>query len=216
MPAGSEKKDAAASRIAELESFGLDSRLSSRVAESEKTFKAMISAFHEAGITPETNNKEAKAGLLYTAITKLGNTVGAKGRHMLFASISDGRVGAAPHVEAAAAWLVSFYRKLGDGVPNAVVKIDEERVTIDQSEFEEAAGVGVVVTEEEITAAVDSAIQENTPALVEKRYRFNTGLMQRDIMKNLRFAEGKAVSALITEKVAALLGPKTEADLAKP
>ena len=216
MPAGSEKNDAAASRITELESLGLDSRLSSRVGESEKTFRAMISAFHEAGITPETNNKEAKAGLLYTAITKLGNTVGAKGRHMLFASISDGRVVAAPHVEAAAAWLVSFYRKLGDGVPNAVVKIDEEKVTIDEPEFEEAAGVGVVVTEEDITAAVDSAIQENTPALVEKRYRFNTGLMQRDIMKNLRFAEGKTVSALITEKVAALLGPKTEADLAKP
>lgn len=217
MPAGvSKTDDATASRIGELESLGLDSRLSMRMGGSEKTFGVMVSALREAGITPDSQDKETKAGLLYTAVTKMGSTVGSTGRRMLFDTISDGRVAATPHVEAASAWLVSFYRKLEADVPNAVVKIDEDKIAIDPKEFEEAAGVGVVVTEEDVAAAVDDAIEKNTTALIEKRYRFNTGLMQRDIMNKLRFAEGKAVNASINEKIGALLGPKTEADLAKP
>lgn len=217
MPAGAPKKDpAVAARIAELESLGLESRLASTVGASDKSTSNLLSALREAGVTAETPDKSAKAALVYTAVTKLGSAVGATGRTMLFAAIADGRVSATPYVEAAAVWLVAFYRNLAADVPNAVVKIEEDKVVIERKDFEEAAGVGVVVTAEDIAAAVDTAIEENRGALVEKRYRFNTGLMQRGIMKTLRFAEGKAVSALIKEKVEALLGPKTEADLAKP
>lgn len=217
MPAGAPKTDAAAAaRIAELESLGLEPRLSSTVGASEKSTSNMLSALREAGVTAEGTDKSAKAALVYTAVTKLGTTVGATGRGMLFAAIADGRVSATPYVEAAAAWLVAFYRSLSADVPNAVVKIDEAKVVIEKNNFEDAAGVDVVVTHEDIVAAVDAAIEDNRSALVEKRYRFNTGLMQRGIMEKLRFAEGKAVSALIKEKVETLLGPKTEADLAKP
>lgn len=217
MPAGAANTDPACNaRIAQLESLGLEPRLSSTVGASEKSHSNMLSALREAGVTEHSADKSSKAALVYTAVTKLGTTVGLTGRKMLFSAIADRRIVATPYVEAAAAWLVNFYRNLAADVPNAVVRIDEDNIVIDENDFEQAAGVGVVITHDDIVSAVDVAVEENKPALLEKRYRFNTGLMQRGIMEKLRFAEGKAVSALIKEKVETLLGPKTEADLAKP
>eukprot|EP00177_Eucheuma_denticulatum_P006236 GFKZ01011376.1.p1 GENE.GFKZ01011376.1~~GFKZ01011376.1.p1 ORF type:complete len:787 (-),score=112.62 GFKZ01011376.1:589-2949(-) len=216
MPAGSTPPQAEVTgRVEALTGLGLEPRLAKVIAKNEKSTANMLAALREVGVSdaPDATNK---AGLVYTAISKMGTSVGSTGRSMLLAAIADGRVSSAPYVEAAAAWLTTCYRKLGAGVPNAVVKIEEDTVSIDMKDFEEAAGVGVVVTEKDMESAVNDAINENRAQLVEKRYRFSTGLMQRGIMEKLRFADGKIVSALIKTKVEAILGPKTEADLAKP
>ncbi len=55
---------------------------------------------------------------------------------------------------------------------------------IDQSEFSEACGVGVVVTREEIVQIVTTALKEFERELMEKRYKFNVGkLMGKCHMK---------------------------------
>lgn len=216
MPAGAPPAQSEVTkRVESLTGLGLEQRLATAIAKNEKSTANMLSALREAGIS-DASDATFKAGLVYTAISKMGTSVGSTGRSMLLAAIADGRVSSAPYVEAAAAWLAAFYRKLGAGVPNAVVKVEEDTVNIDMKEFEEAAGVGVVVTEKDMECAVDEAIEENRDQLLEKRYRFSTGLMQRGIMEKLRFADGKVVSVLIKTKVEVILGPKTEADLAKP
>ena len=52
--------------------------------------------------------------------------------------------------------------------------------------------------------------------MLSKRYRYNTGLLMADVRKSLKWADGKAVKSEIDVQVLDLLGPKTEADMAKP
>lgn len=46
---------------------------------------------------------------------------------------------------------------------------------LDQSEFDEACGVGVVVTREEIVQVVTATLKKFEEELKEKRYKFNVG-----------------------------------------
>ena len=87
---------------------------------------------------------------------------------------------------------------------------------IDIKAFEASCGVGVTVTDEQIRTNVKSVVDKHKNELIEKRYRFNWGLIMSEIKKLLKFADGKAVKAELDRQILELLGPKTEQDLAKP
>ncbi|XP_059178645.1 glutamine--tRNA ligase-like [Physella acuta] len=82
--------------------------------------------------------------------------------------------------------------------------------------FDEACGVGVVVTPEEIEAAVEEVIKKHKDALIEKRYHYVTGPMLGEIKAKIKWADGKAVKNELDMQILDLLGPKTDADLEKP
>lgn len=65
--------------------------------------------------------------------------------------------------------------------------------SIDTGEFEKYCGVGVVVTPEQIEKAVEKQIGEVKNELLEKRYKFNTGLLMQKVRTELPWADGKAV-----------------------
>lgn len=85
---------------------------------------------------------------------------------------------------------------------------------VDIEKFESACGVGIVVTAEDIQKAVSEAIKKNENDLLEKRYRFNTGLIMQEIRPKLKWADGKLVKNEVDKQIQSLLGPKTEQDLA--
>lgn len=199
-------------QTASLEALGLDNRLATMAGRAAKTTAVLHSALSDAGLTARSPDA-TKALLVYTAVTKMGTTVGGSGREIILAAIRDGRLEDVPHVEAAAAWLVRQYKERPAGVPDAQVRDD---IAIEVDDFDKAAGVGTKVTKDDMQKAVELAIQEVRDELVERRYRYNVGPLQRRIMDELRFAEGKVVNEMIRVQVEALLGPKTEEDLAKP
>ncbi|XP_037333622.2 glutamine--tRNA ligase [Pungitius pungitius] len=86
---------------------------------------------------------------------------------------------------------------------------------IDQKEFEQACGVGVVVTPEQIEEAVESIIKKHKEPLLKERYHFNMGLLMGEARSALKWADGKVVKNEVDLQVLHLLGPKTEADLEK-
>ncbi|XP_043287054.1 probable glutamine--tRNA ligase [Venturia canescens] len=86
--------------------------------------------------------------------------------------------------------------------------------SIDILKFEEACGVGVVVTPEEIEAEVEKLIKRNEKEIQEKRYRFNAGPLLQEVRKALKWADGKAIKNEVDLQLLDLLGPRTEADLA--
>ena len=88
--------------------------------------------------------------------------------------------------------------------------------TVNKAAFESACGVGVIVTSEMIETAVSNAISKVKDEIIEKRYRFNSGLLMSEVRKNLKWADGKAVKNEIDIQILDLIGPKTEADLAPP
>ncbi|XP_071081641.1 glutamine--tRNA ligase-like [Haliotis cracherodii] len=87
---------------------------------------------------------------------------------------------------------------------------------VDKGQFEQACGVGVVITPEEIETAVEKVIGKYKNDLVEKRYRFNSGLLLSEARNSLKWADGKAIKNEVDMQILDLLGPKTDADLEKP
>ncbi|XP_077369978.1 glutamine--tRNA ligase [Festucalex cinctus] len=87
--------------------------------------------------------------------------------------------------------------------------------SLDQSEFNEACGVGVVITPEQIEDAVESVIKKHKEQLEKERYHFNMGLLMGDVRSALKWADGKVLKNEVDMQVLHLLGPKTEADLEK-
>lgn len=86
---------------------------------------------------------------------------------------------------------------------------------ISQKEFDEACGVGVVTTPEQIEDAVESVIKKHKEQLLKERYRFNMGLLMGEARSALKWADGKVIKNEVDVQVLHLLGAKTEADLEK-
>uniref|UniRef100_A0A667Y9U7 Glutamine--tRNA ligase n=1 Tax=Myripristis murdjan TaxID=586833 RepID=A0A667Y9U7_9TELE len=86
---------------------------------------------------------------------------------------------------------------------------------MNQKEFEDACGVGVVITPEQIEDAVESVIKKHKEQLLKERYRFNMGLLMGEARTALKWADGKIIKNEVDMQVLHLLGPKTEADLEK-
>ncbi|CAD6226896.1 GSCOCG00005967001-RA-CDS [Cotesia congregata] len=79
-------------------------------------------------------------------------------------------------------------------------------------EFEKACGVGVVVTPEQVEAAVEKAIKNHLDDIKEQRYRFNSGLLMAEIRAELKWASGESVKNEIGVQMIDILGPKTAED----
>ncbi|XP_014245016.1 probable glutamine--tRNA ligase [Cimex lectularius] len=83
---------------------------------------------------------------------------------------------------------------------------------LDSSDFEKACGIGITVTPEDVELAVEKTINKFKEEIIEKRYRFNTGLLLQDVRKCLKWADFKDVKNEIDVQMLDLLGPKTDED----
>lgn len=82
------------------------------------------------------------------------------------------------------------------------------------ADFEQAAGVGIVVSDTEIEEAVAQVLQDNVEALEADRYHFNTMKLLQPIKSigNMAWADIAKVKAELATQTEAILGPKTAAD----
>eukprot|EP00873_Tetraselmis_striata_P027831 jgi/Tetstr1/448095/TSEL_035394.t1 len=92
-----------------------------------------------------------------------------------------------------------FLKALGDG-------------DLSVADFDLASGVGVVVTPEEIAAAVAAQVKAVEAQLKEDRYHYNTNILLGKARKDVKWAPVEAVKAEVARQVEALLGPKTAED----
>ncbi len=142
---------------------------------------------------------DGKGMLLYHIATKIKPQIK---HHLeyLVASVVDGKLDTELRVNAALEYLMQ----------NVSCK------SVNVVEFEEACGVGIVVTPEEIEKEVESVLKANKEEILEKRYRFPVGMLMAEVRKKLPWADGKAVKSEFDVQVLDMLGPKTDADLAPP
>ena len=99
---------------------------------------------------------------------------------------------------------IEFLLKLPPGTKVEEVKKDQ---------LDEAAGVGVVVTPEEVEQAVETAFLAVKGEIEQSRWRYNTGPLMGKVRAQLKWADGKAIKAEIELQLLDLLGPKTDQDL---
>lgn len=64
---------------------------------------------------------------------------------------------------------------------------------VDTEAFEKACGVGVVVTPEQVEQVVEKHMAKYKAELLEKRYRFNSGMVMQAVRADLPWADGKAI-----------------------
>lgn len=94
--------------------------------------------------------------------------------------------------------------------------LDNIRKEINIPEFENACGIGIEISSEEIEAEVEKSINKHKAEITEKRYHFNSGLLMQEVRNALKWADGKLIKAEIDVQLFDLLGEKTESDCAKP
>lgn len=211
-------------RSAILLSLGLDQKAAKTASQTSKSYQVLNAALTSAGFieAPASHDIDARrraTGLVYTATTKFGDKklvskgvrIAEEAKELTYRAIGDGRIAGMVNLEAAIAWLSSLYSSGSTAVDAGAVE-----VTLDIAEFEKAAGVGIVVDPVAVTAEVDALVAAHKEEIVERRYRFNSATIQLKVMQKFKFVEGKFVRSLVTERLENMLGPKTEADLAKP
>lgn len=102
-----------------------------------------------------------------------------------------------------------------EGAHEYLVRIGDG--SLDTKALEESAGVGVVISPEQLRSGVAALLDSFKPRLVEERYRFNVGILLGEARKTpLRWADGVSLKREVDGQVEALLGPKTEEDMKKP
>ncbi|KAG1149971.1 hypothetical protein G6F37_000921 [Rhizopus arrhizus] len=93
----------------------------------------------------------------------------------------------------------------------AAIKFSEEGFK--EEEFDAATGVGVIVSPEEIKAAVNEYIESNKENIVNNRYKtLGPTLANTRRMPSLRWADGGKIKDEVEAQFLALLGPKDERD----
>ncbi|KAI6197889.1 Glutaminyl-tRNA synthetase [Aphelenchoides besseyi] len=85
---------------------------------------------------------------------------------------------------------------------------------INDKEFEEAFGAGVVVTIDQIEDTIARILNQHKNEVETERYNFNVGKLLMEIRKELPWADGATIKRELDLQLVVLLGPRTEADLA--
>lgn len=119
----------------------------------------------------------AGAGMLiYHLATKIKPQITSK-LSFVCKYISSGKIDSTLRVDAALEYLLST--------------VNEANVNVEA--FEKACGVGVVVTPEQVEQAVEKHMAKYKDELLEKRYRFNSGIIMQAVRVDLPWADGKAI-----------------------
>lgn len=72
-------------------------------------------------------------------------------------------------------------------------------------ECEKWCGVGIIVTPEQIEKTVETHIASVKNELLEKRYRYNSGLIMQKVRTDLPWADGKAVKSEVDLQVRTII-----------
>ncbi|PQQ04519.1 glutamine--tRNA ligase isoform X2 [Prunus yedoensis var. nudiflora] len=190
------KDDGGSDKEKNLELFlkvGLDERTAKNTIANNKVTANLTAVIHEAAVTDGCSR--TVGNLLYTVATKHPANALVH-RPTLVQYIVSSKVGQNSSPVRSGVFIFCNY-----GPENFKL-----------SEFEEACGVGVEVSEEEIKQTVNEVFEENKTAILEQRYRTNVGDLFAHVRKRHPWADPKIVKQFIDAKLRELLGERTAAD----
>ncbi|XP_052738292.1 probable glutamine--tRNA ligase isoform X1 [Bicyclus anynana] len=180
--------------IEKLRLLGLSEQKAKETLKNAKVTKYLLAAISEVEIEKIPNG----AGLLlYHLATKIKPQTESR-LPLISKYIASEKLDSTLRVDAALDFLLSH--------------INEENINL--VDLENFCGVGVSVTPEQVEKAVEKQMAKYKQELVEKRYRFNSGIIMQAVRAELKWADGKAIQNEVAVQILDLLGPKTEVDLA--
>jgi len=131
----------------------------------------------------QTKNKGL---LVYNAV--IHSKLPLANRSLLFHMIGDERIKTKAQLDAAIEFLVSVGEK-----------------KVEENVLEQEAGVGVVVTEKDITETVKTVLDENRCQVETKGNRTNVGLLVKQVLSRLRFADARLVRSELERQLEDML-----------
>ncbi|CAH2238779.1 jg11657 [Pararge aegeria aegeria] len=182
--------------IEKLILLGLSEQKAKETLKNAKVTKFLLAALSEVNIG---NIPTGSGLLLYHLATKIKPQIENR-LPLICKYVANGKLDSTLRVDAALDYLLSH--------------INEENINL--GEFEEFCGVGVSVSPEQVERAVEKQMEKYKKELIEKRYRFNSGVIMQAVRADLKWADGKAIQNEVAVQILDLLGPKTETDLAPP
>jgi len=192
---GDGEKAAPALPLEALLALGLDQRTAENALVNSKVTANLAAVIAEAGIK---ECDKSVGNLLYAVATKYP-TNALVHRPVLIKYVLSTKIKNPAQLDGA----LSFLSNTGPD-------------SLDVKKFEEACGVGVVVSIEEIKSTVTDVFEENMEAIKEQRYHINVGTLCGQVRKRHPWGDAKAIKEEIDRRLAEILGPKTEADNIKP
>ncbi|XWS63541.1 hypothetical protein CRYUN_Cryun06bG0107800 [Craigia yunnanensis] len=176
--------------------IGLDERTARNTIANNKVTANLIAVIHEAALTNGCNR--TVGNLLYTVATKYPANALVHRPNLLEYVVSS-KIKTPAQLEAAFSFLSNVASE-----------------NFKRNEFEEACGIGVEVSVEEITQTVNEIFEENNAVILERRYRTNVGELLGSVRKKHPWADPKIAKQLVDAKMYELLGQRTAADDEKP
>ncbi|PKA63404.1 Glutamine--tRNA ligase [Apostasia shenzhenica] len=177
-------------------SIGLDKRTAENALVNPKVTSNLTAVIKEAGIVDGCS--KAVGNLLYMVATKFpGNAL--KHRPTLIEYIVSLKIKSPAQLDAAFLFLTNVGTE-----------------SFDLKDFEEACGVGVEVSLEDVQASVTRVLEENMDAILDQRYHINIGNLCGQVRKKQPWADAKIVKEVIDEKLRGILGERTADDDIKP
>ncbi|CAK9159504.1 unnamed protein product [Ilex paraguariensis] len=176
--------------------IGLDERTAKNTLANNKVTTSLTAVIHEAAVVDGC--ERTVGNLLYTVATKFP-TNALVHRPALLKYIVLTKIKTPAQLEAAFSFLAATASE-----------------SLNIPEFEDACGVGVEVSVEEIEGTINEIFEENKNTILEQRYRTNVGELFAHVRKRQPWADPKIVKQLIDGKLYALLGERTAADDEKP
>ena len=104
--------------------------------------------------------------------------------------------------------------QITEGVKFLDAKLKEvgKSYELDLAELDSETGVGIVITQEQIKAMVDSIFAENAAAIEEQKHDYNFGLLLTKVSKTLKWADGGSVRDTVNAKRTELIGEAPPSD----
>ncbi|KAK3581253.1 hypothetical protein CHS0354_032979 [Potamilus streckersoni] len=177
--------------------IGLSEQKARETLKNDQLSQNLKQAIQQAAAASSTAAIDREVGkFLYQVATKMKSQV-RKHQNFLVSYIATKKIITEAQLEAAMSYL-----------------LEHPLDPVNKNAFEEACGIGVVITPEQVEEAVEVVISKYKEELLEKRYKFNMGAILSEARSKLKWADGKAIKNEVDMQVLFLLGPKTEEDFA--
>ncbi|XP_023228872.1 glutamine--tRNA ligase-like [Centruroides sculpturatus] len=180
-----------------LSSLGLSENKIKETIKNEALTKTLVEVVEEANKYIQNGISKSVGTLLYTAATKIKAQTKNK-LPLLVEYIAKRKIDSEVKLSSALEYLLTH--------PTEALNIEE---------FENAAGVGVSISPEQIEKVVEDIIFKHKEQLQNQRYSFNVGILMAEARTRLKFADGKSIKNEVDMQLLDLLGPKTANDLEK-
>ncbi|GKB04136.1 glutamine--tRNA ligase [Tanacetum coccineum] len=177
--------------------IGLDKRIAEETIGNNKVTTNLVAVINEADVTNGCHR--STGNLLYKVATKFPANALVH-RPMLLQYILSSKIKTPAQLDAA----LAFLSHTGSGN------------LLDINKFEQACGVGIYLSRQDIKPTVDKLFKDKESAIIEQRYKTNVGDLFAHVLKKHPWADTKIVKELIDSNLNALLGEKTPADNEKP